>query len=186
MRSNLQCLKAKIRIKLRASLKRLNPSERKKRSGRIVQKLLKLSEFKKAQRLMIYVSKSGEVETRQLIRKALKLKKKVFAPKMQAGALKIYEITNPSRDLKRGAYGILEPRARQSRLGRPEELDLIIAPGLGFDRRGRRLGRGRGYFDRFLAKAKRADKIGLSFKEQMRYPIPVSRQDIRMDRVITG
>ena len=139
---------------------------------------------------MIYVSKAGEVETHGLIRKALKLKKEVFAPKIQPGnGLKIYAVRNFSKDLKRGAYGILEPKAVKSRLGKPEELDLVVIPGLGFDKTGRRLGRGGGYFDRFLEKVKKAKKIckiGLAFKEQMRYRIPYHQHDVHMDRVIAG
>ena len=71
-------------------------------------------------------------------------------------------------------------------MGKPEELELVIVPGLGFDREGGRIGRGEGYFDRFLAEAKRAYKIGLAFECQMVERVPCESSDVILDEILVG
>ena len=90
------------------------------------------------------------------------------------------------KELKPGAFGILEPAFDPKRLGRPEDLGLAVVPGLGFDRRGGRLGRGEGYFDRFLAEAKKAYKVGLAFEFQIVDEVPREAKDVSVDEVIIG
>ena len=89
-------------------------------------------------------------------------------------------------ELQPGAFGVLEPPFDKYRVGEPEALNLVIVPGLGFDREGGRLGRGGGYFDRFLEKAAGAYKIGLAFECQMVDRIPREGNDILMDEVLIG
>lgn len=89
-------------------------------------------------------------------------------------------------ELKPGPYGILEPPFRAERVGVPAKLDLVLVPGLGFDSQGARLGRGEGYFDRFLKQASNAYKIGLAFKCQRVGKIPSEAQDVLMDEIIFG
>ena len=127
-----------------------------------------------------------EVDTKSFVLKALSLGKKVYLPRIhrREKQLGIYWIERLS-DLRRGPYGIYEPRPRKHYRGRPEELDLVVIPGLGFDRRGARLGRGQGYFDQLLKKTKKAYKIGVAFREQIVKKIPVARHDVCVDRVIT-
>lgn len=136
---------------------------------------------------MTYVALSDEVDTRELILKALALRKNVYAPRIfkKRKEIGIFQIRHPRKDLRKGTYGIQEPGALSFHQGNPARLDLVIVPGLGFDRRGGRLGRGGGYFDRFLLKTNRARKIGLAFREQMVRKIPIGSHDIRVDRVIT-
>lgn len=136
---------------------------------------------------MTYVALSDEVDTRELILKALALRKNVYAPRVlrKRKEIGIFQIRHPLKELRGGTYGIQEPGVANRSQGDPARLDLVIVPGLGFDRRGARLGRGGGYFDRFLLKAKRARKIGLAFREQMVRKIPTGCHDVRVDRVIT-
>jgi 5-formyltetrahydrofolate cyclo-ligase len=76
---------------------------------------------------------------------------------------------------------------RPADLVAPEEIDLILIPGLAFTRKGERLGRGGGYYDRFLARVGlRAVKLGICFKEQLLEELPIESHDARVDRVLAG
>lgn len=142
-------------------------------------------EYRRATRIFTYVALPSEVQTRELIEKSLRLRKRVFVPaiNLQTKEISIFEIWNTKSDFKKGPYGIPEPLKR--RPGKPEQLDLVVVPGLGFDRKGMRLGRGEGYFDRFLTRTAKAPKIGLAFREQMVCKIPTAPHDIPVHRVIT-
>lgn len=178
--------KSRCRSRLRHLIRRIARDRRRKKSREIVRRLVRTPEFRHSERILVYVSLPDEVSTRDLIRKTLALGKRVFVPKIapRRRTIGIFEIKRPRRDLKPGSFGILEPAASPSKRGRAGDLDLVIAPALGFDRRGWRLGRGGGYFDRFLKRAKRAKKIGIAFREQILPSIPHARHDVRMDRVI--
>ncbi len=174
-----------LRLELKKRLAALTPKSRKARSLKIFRKVLKNPFYKKAGSILVYVSFGNEVETGPLIRHALKDGKRIFAAKVRVSDKKIhiYRIQDFKKDLRRGAFGIMEPKCRQQ--GKASELDLVLVPGLGFDRKGRRLGRGEGYFDRFLARASRAKKIGLAFRVQLVPRIPALKHDIPVDKIIT-
>ena len=165
----------------------MGASARQRKSRRILEKLLRSPVFRRSKHVMTYIAMHGEVETRSLIAKSLALKKHLYVPLVnrRTKEIKALKIHHPVRDLRRGAYGILEPVRRRVKPADPAALDLIVVPGLGFDRGGRRLGRGRGCFDRFLKKAKAAAKVGLAFREQIVRRIPTERHDVPVDRVIT-
>lgn len=186
MKSAVHFKKSVLRAKLEARLSGLTAARRKNKSRRILKRFLASSGYRKCVKILVYVSFRNEVETRPLIRRALKDGKEVFVPRVrkEGNNIRIYRIRNMKKDLKKGAYGIWEPHV-SGRAGRPSELDLIVVPGLGFDRKGRRLGRGFGFYDRFLAKAAKAEKIGLAFREQMTAEIPAEKHDVPVHRVIT-
>ena len=107
-------------------------------------------------------------------------------PKIRGLELTFHEVKNPDTDLLPGAFRILEPRDEL-----PEvpitHVDAFLCPGLAFDPNGGRLGRGRGFYDRILAKARPdAVKIGICFKEQMVSDTFSEPHDVRMDKVICG
>ncbi len=183
----LEQQKSILRNQLRRRIKKIRPQARKRKSRRIIKKVMRTLSFQKAKHLLTYAAVRGEVETRELIRIALRLQKKVYLPRMnpRKKTISIFRIDHWGRGLRRGSYGILEPKPVRSRRGNPAKLDLILVPGLGFDRRGGRLGRGAGYFDRFLSKAKRAQKIGLCFREQLVKKIPAAAHDVLMNKVFT-
>ncbi len=87
-------------------------------------------------------------------------------------------------DLQQGYGGIQEPK-RSCPMSLPSQMDLIIVPGVAFDIRGYRLGRGGGYYDRLLRKAPCVPKIGLCFREQRVRKLPAAFHDVMMDSVIT-
>ena len=185
--STLVTHKSFLRDKLRRVLGAISLRNCRLKSTKIVRVLLKSTEFRNARSMVAYLAKPGEVETRGLIRKALSLKKAVYAPRidLKSRRIDLFRISQLSKDLKRGPYGIWEPKRTKGRRGNPAKMDLVIVPGLAFDRKGRRLGRGGGFFDRFLRRAKTAKKIGLAFREQKIRRVPAGRRDVLMDRVIT-
>ncbi len=185
--SELKAHKSFLRNKLRQSLDQVSLAARRKKSTKIVQRLTRLLFFKRACHILAYAALPGEVQTRGFIEKALRLQKTVYLPRIhgKTGKMAIYQIKDWRADLRKGTYGILEPKALPGRKGKISCLDLIVVPGLGFDREGWRLGRGGGFYDRFLAKAKNVKKIGLAFREQWLREIPAGAKDIRMDKVIT-
>ena len=118
--SKLSYYKSILRNKLRKTLRVLKASEKRKKSKEIVRRLLRRAEFKRSKKIVIYVAKSDEVQTREIIRKSLSLEKEVFAPRINLTKKRIdlFRIRNLSRDLKKGSYGILEPKPSKRRSAR--------------------------------------------------------------------
>lgn len=184
---SLAAEKALLRKKLRERLKALSPREKARRAGEIQKRLLNHPRFMSARSLLVYKALSSEVDTEAILKEALKKGKRVYLPRVDPAKKRIWLIeTTNLKDLQPGACGILEPPFDVKRLGRPEDLALAIVPGLGFDRGGGRLGRGEGYFDRFLAEAKKAYKIGLAFECQILDKVPCEAGDVKVDEVLIG
>lgn len=132
------------------------------------------------------MSLPSEPDIRRVIRIALARGKKVYLPCTEEnGTLRIFGLRRRRNRFKRGAYGILEPERRKKEEGSLSDVDLILVPGLGFDRRGRRLGRGKAYFDRFLKKSKKAVKVGIAFQKQIIPKIPIEKHDVKMNFIVT-
>lgn len=115
----------------------------------------------------------------------LRLGKRVALPKVKLPERQIesYYI-NELNDLHPGAFGIMEPDPACCAPALPGELEVIIVPGVGFDRAGRRLGSGHGYYDRFLPQCA-ATRVGLAFSLQLCETVPSDAHDQRMDFVVT-
>ena len=149
---------------------------------------MKTPDFRRARNVMGYMALPYEVDMRPVLKRLMVLKKNVFLRAVNSGRgqIRIFPVTHLKRDLARGSYGILEPRPGKCPAGRPSQMDLVLVPGIGFDRKGGRLGHGKGYFDKFLKKVKRARRIGLAFREQILEKVPCEKHDQRVHRVITG
>ena len=129
----------------------------------------------------------AEVNTLPMISRALEEGKRVFAPSCDTEKTKLdfYEIKS-LRDLKKGSFEILEPRTNKKKPVGLREIDCVLVPGLAFDKKNNRLGRGKGYYDRFLDRLpKRVTTIGLGFSFQMVAKLPVEGHDQKLDIVIT-
>lgn len=173
-----------LRKTLLEKRKKLPCSLRLAKSRRILRRLSRDPVFQEAEHAAFYFGIAPEVETKSFLKKALK-SKKVYLPKIgRSGSLTLRRVCLLSRDLKKGAYNIMEPRP--SCPSRPaKKMDIILVPGVAFDKNGGRLGRGGGYYDRLLRKAGSAVKIGLCFREQIVKKVPMKAHDVRVDRVIT-
>ncbi len=173
-----------LRKKLHQRRKEIPPSLRRKKSLCIFLKLSREPLFLRAEHVALYYSLPGEVETRFFLKKVLKTKK-VYLPRVHSRSRTLtFRRIRGLSDLERGAYSIREPKARCLKRG-ASRMDLILVPGVGFDKRGRRLGRGGGYYDRLLRQAPQVPKIGVCFREQLVKKIPCQAHDILVGKVIT-
>jgi 5-formyltetrahydrofolate cyclo-ligase len=158
-------------------------------SRHIVAKFMALSEYAAAQTVMFYVDVRAEVRTRHDLAGALASGKRIVVPYCVDGELQLFHLENLD-ELETGMYKILEPKAdlRTVPAKRVEihELDLIMVPGVAFDRRGARTGHGKGYYDKLLEHA-RPDTplIALAFECQVFDEIPTEEHDVFMDKVVT-
>lgn len=173
-----------LRAQIRRRRRQIDLNWRGLASAAIVSNLETLPVFQRAQIIQTYVALRHEVDTHELIRRLLQNGKQVVAPKVDSvNELQQYFIKD-FFELQAGAFGILEPPADSNRLAPVEQFDLVLVPGLAFDRTGRRLGAGKGYYDRFLAPVT-APKIALAFAFQIVDKIPIAAHDQQVDVIVT-
>ncbi len=180
--------KEKFRQAVLTELKRHRPELKRERSGLILEKLKRRSEFRKSMVSMFYVSTTDEVDTKPLLLEALREGREVTVPYIdrKTDSLIPVQIYDGEKDLRSGTYGILEPRHDLVCPFDLNRLDLVLVPGVAFDRKGHRLGRGKGYYDRFLKTLPPHVKcFGLAFDFQIFKSVPTDDWDISVDRVIT-
>ena len=138
---------------------------------------------------MLYVDFASEVRTRPLLPPMWAAGKQVVVPYCVGDSLALFRLESLA-ELAPGTLGILEPaaalRGRADRAFDPAQLDLVVVPGVAFDRRGGRLGHGKGYYDRFLRLVSpRAALVGLAFECQLFPEIPMLQHDVYLHKVIT-
>lgn len=136
--------------------------------------------FRSAQTVLLYHSLPDEVDTHPFIRK-WSGKKRILLPVVQGEELEL-RIYKGEETLVTGAYGIGEPTGET--FTDYAAIDLVLVPGVAFDRKGNRLGRGKGYYDRLLPHLPAARKIGICFPFQIVEEVPAESFDIRMDEIV--
>jgi 5,10-methenyltetrahydrofolate synthetase len=147
----------------------------------IVENVLDSPEFEMYQAIYTYVGMGSEVDTRVLIKKALALGKKVACPKIEDGEIEFYYI-NGLEDLLHGSFGIPEPIGEQLAM---DENALVVVPGIAFDYGKQRIGYGKGYYDKYLAKYPWYKTIGLAFQIQIMDSLPSESFDIALELIAT-
>jgi 5-formyltetrahydrofolate cyclo-ligase len=155
----------------------------------IVEKVMALPVFKSAGTILFYASSRGEVDTFALMQRAMELKKRVALPLVRKEERHIIAVLIKSlTELKAGSYGIQEPLDVPQNYLSADELDLVIVPGVAFDRQNNRLGRGAGYYDRFLSKLPaRVPTIALAYDLQVVDAISgIEAHDRPVTQVITN
>jgi len=159
-------------------------------SRQICEKFLALPAYIAAKTAMFYIDVRSEVRTRQHLPQALASGKKIIVPWCNdKGELELFHLTSVE-ELAVGMYRILEPkpelRMLPEKLVQAEDLDIVMVPGVAFDRSGARMGHGKGYYDKLLQHARKdAPLVALAFECQMFPEIPVAPHDIFMDMIIT-
>lgn len=171
-----------LRIRLREVRRAVLPAVRVQKSKKIAETFLKMEAVADAGSILFYVSTGEEVDTRELIKWFFRTNVRIFVPKVSGEELEIHQI-HDSNDLRIGEYGILEPALDGDPID-PGEADVIVVPGIGFDKSGNRIGSGKGFYDRLLKKT-RGSKIGLAFSEQIVDELPVEEQDVPVNIVVT-
>ncbi len=177
--------KAALRAAADQAVRRLNPEQRAEASANACA-LLKLQPvWERARSILFYSPFRQELDVWQLLTDALDSRRLVALPRF-APERQIYEaarVNNLDRDIQAARFGIREPTPTCSVVPL-NELDLALVPGVAYDRNGARLGRGYGYYDRFLA-AFPGIKCGVAFAEQVLEAIPMEAHDVRLDCILT-
>lgn len=177
--------KEQIRSKILLKLKTQKKEDRTRKSKIIEERLFRTSVFKKAKKVMCYIAWGGEVDTKDLIKRAQSQGKIITVPACTKFRIMKPCILGKSAALKRGRYGLWEPAIR--RFINAKDLDLVIVPGVAFDKEGHRLGRGKGYYDRFLKKLpKETVSVGLAFDFQILPHLPTTPHDVSVDKIISN
>jgi 5-formyltetrahydrofolate cyclo-ligase len=154
---------------------------------KIYNKLINSEFYKNSKVIFAFVSFKSEVDTHEIIKRAIMDKKIICVPKIRSKAkgIEIFRI-NSMAELSVGYHGILEPIDNCIAVN-SEDLDLILMPGAAFDRQGGRLGYGMGYYDRFLANMNSyVDKIALAYDFQVLEKVPMEERDVRINGIITN
>jgi len=134
--------------------------------------------------VMFYIAMPGEVDTQEMIETAKRLGKIIAVPVCVKNRISLRPaILDSHAHLKKGPYGVFEPVI--SRFIGLKDLDLVITPGVAFDKKGNRLGRGKGYYDRFLSRIpKDTPSIGLAFNLQILPVVPTTPHDVSVKKVL--
>ena len=173
-------MKKEVRAFFLKKRKELVVKEILKKSDAIEKNVFSFPRFIKAQNAMFFISIGKEPNTNKMIERAL-TQKIVLGPKIFGEALIPCELSSTNNFVK-GQYGVLEPA--EENFFPISKISIIFIPGLAFTKKGDRIGFGKGYFDRFLAKTT-AYKVGLCFDEFITKELPMDDYDVKMDAVIT-
>jgi 5-formyltetrahydrofolate cyclo-ligase len=181
--------KRKAAIREQAHTNRNQQANKDELSLHICRTFMALPEYAAARTVMFYVDVRSEVRTRHSLPEALASGKRIIVPYCVHQELELFVLTRMD-ELAVGMYKILEPRtelrSQQEKRVAPGDLDLIMVPGVAFDKSGGRMGHGFGYYDKLLQHA-RADAplVALAFECQLFPEIPTQAHDIFMDKIIT-
>lgn len=178
--------KKELRRYIREQKRHFTPQQLGEMSLCIMSSVLTHSRVQEADTILMYHSLPDEVDTHSALDQLLAMGKKVLLPKVVSDTeMTIHEYTGADSLQPSEPYGILEPTTSELSIINCQ-LSIAIVPGMAFDKQGHRLGRGKGYYDRFLSRIPNIYKIGVCFPFQMLESIPLKSTDVVMDEVITS
>ncbi|XP_042338090.1 5-formyltetrahydrofolate cyclo-ligase-like [Plectropomus leopardus] len=193
----LRAAKQALRREIKRRVAALSDEEKQRQSLALSQQLFRHPKYESCQRIAVFLSMHDEVRTEEIIKDAFTRGKSCFIPRYETSRgnhmdmLQLHSLQD-MQTLPLTAWNIRQPAEEDT--SREEALsagglDLILMPGLGFDRQGNRLGRGKGFYDTYLERCMRHPKgkpytIALAFKEQLCEEIPVDDNDVLIDEVL--
>jgi len=178
-------MKDRLRSEMKATLAAMSDQDAAERSVRACERLLALDEYARAESVMLYAPISGEVNCRPVAVRAWEDGKTVLLPRVSwrhrhMEAVPVHSLDHPVVETR---HGLREPEGKHVPI---EGIDLVVVPGLAFDRLGNRLGRGGGFYDRFLARqGLAAHACGLAFSVQVVRELPVHPNDYPVKVLVT-
>lgn len=176
--------KRELRKAMNIRLQALSGTEQAESSAAICSRLAVLPQYKQARRIMAFLSMPGEVCLDAFIARAIREGRQVYVPKcISKGIMEAVRLES-LQDAAVGAYGIRTAPEGSQRID-PAALDLIIVSGLAFDGHGGRLGRGAGFYDRFLAPLKADRYMAVAWDMQIVEHVPVEDHDIPLPAILT-
>lgn len=178
--------KEELRRQLRERVASLDPRSAQRAGDLAVQRLLELPEVAKASRIFTCLSFGGEIDTWGLVDRLAAQGRQVLVPRADSKAMRLHVHRYPCQ-LQTLLFGLRQPRAGSEEISWQEidsQIEVALVLGLAFDRRGFRLGRGAGYFDRFLA-GRPFPSVGLAYHFQLLDRIPAEAHDVPMSVIVT-
>lgn len=176
--------KAMLRKALLARRLALSADEKSVADEAIQDTLLALPEYEAAASIALYCAVNNEVSTDKAIDHTLLAGKRLFLPAVEGNAMLFRRVTSRD-DLVNGRFGIRQPSAGCAAAD-PEEIQLLVIPGVGFDLSGQRVGYGKGYYDRALHRLEgNGNLIALCYEFQLVDSLAGEQHDVNMDRIIT-
>ncbi|XP_060923850.1 5,10-methenyltetrahydrofolate synthetase (5-formyltetrahydrofolate cyclo-ligase) [Limanda limanda] len=192
----LRAAKQALRKAIKTRVAALSDEEKRRQSLVVSQKLFRHPKYVSCKRIALFLSMHDEVLTEEIIKDAFKLGKSCFIPRYERSCshMDMLQLTSlqDMETLPLTSWNIRQPaeddNSREEALA-AGGLDLILMPGLGFDLMGKRLGRGKGYYDTYLERCIKYSQgkpytIALAFKEQLCQEIPVDDNDVLIDEVL--
>lgn len=174
--------KKDLRRQVRNMKREFTPAQLQDLSVSVIHDLMVMPQVKNAKTILMYYSLDDEVNTHDAINQLAAEGKTVLLPVVTSDTdMELRRYTGP-KDLRGGFFNIMEPIGEL--FTDYPKIDVAVIPGMSFDIQGNRLGRGKGYYDRFLPKIPNAVKIGICFPFQKFPAIPVNEHDIKMDFVL--
>lgn len=178
--STIQEKKA-LRTQINQALKSISEQDLMERSEKLWEKLLQEPVFQSSQHILAYWSYGQEVHTQQPLLSLAK-RKKIWLPRIQGEHLQICRFEGLQSMKAEPAFGILEPIGTVCQ--NLQDIDLVVVPGLAFTASGKRLGKGKAYYDRLLPQLSQAKTIALAFSEQIVPDVPVEAHDVTIDKIL--
>ena len=162
------------------------PAQKENWNRRIAERFVDWPIYQQCRSVMFYVATAEEAATAELIEDALRRGKQVYAPLLgnKYGEMSA-AVIGSLQDLIVGKYGLKMPKPDSATLAAGESIDLVVVPGVAFDRTGNRLGMGAGYYDRFFSQTRHAVRLGLAWECQVVAEVPYEPHDIRMHYLLT-
>lgn len=193
----MKAIKKQFRSKMKLELEKVTMESIKRQSEFVFNKVASLPEFNAAEKVSIFLSMPTEINTRPIVELILNQGKMCFVPICTKLEMKMVLVKSVEdyHNLPLNSWQIPEPKLEDCRPDCFEKggLDLIIMPGLAFDESGHRIGYGKGYYDKFLAKSyqfaidnhlKRPFSVAICLKEQMVKEVPTESTDLKPDVII--
>jgi 5-formyltetrahydrofolate cyclo-ligase len=179
----------KALIRHEAHARRDRQTGRDQRSRAILDRLAALPEYAASGTILFYVDARSEVRTREFLATAAAAGKRVVVPYCVGDELELFRMEDLT-ELATGVFGILEPRQElrnhPNRRVEPDALDMVVVPGVAFDRSGGRLGHGKGYYDKLLVRIRPdAHIVAVAYECQLFPEVPMLPHDVRMHKVVT-
>ncbi|MEW8957181.1 5-formyltetrahydrofolate cyclo-ligase [Clostridium sp.] len=165
----------------------VNIENLKEYSHTIFNKIISTEEYRNSEVIFIFVSFGSEVYTHDLINYSLNMGKRICVPKVisKKAGMKAIEIKSLD-ELTPSNYGILEPEIKEGNIIDEKSIDLVIIPGVAFDRKGGRIGYGGGFYDRFLPLLRKdSEKIAIAYSFQIIEEVPREENDFLVPCIIT-
>jgi 5-formyltetrahydrofolate cyclo-ligase len=179
--------KRELRKQLLRKLLSLSKEEVKRRSRNVENILSDLPVYKEAELIMVYYPLKGEVDILEMIRKAENKRFCFPVMDLERKDLLSFAVNNLEEDFISGPFKVMQPDSKKSKEVDVHQIDMVVVPGLAFDYQRNRLGRGGGFYDRFLKKIKPpTKKVGVAFDFQIFKSLPIYPPlDEKVDIVVT-